>query len=509
MTDKTAHWADQAVENLLQRGESHHLSTGISPSGEIHIGHLREVVTADAVHRALREKKTPVKFHYLADNMDPLRKVYPFLDARIYENHVGKPLYAIPCPCGAHESYSDHFLEPFITGLKRLGIELEILKSHELYGSGRFNGVIMAALESRDRIRRILHEATGKAMAETWSPFNPLCEACGKITGTKTTGYSVKDETVSYLCDCGHEGTRPAAGGGKLTWRVDWPARWQALGVTCEPFGKDHATRGGSYETGARIVREIFGAEPPYPVVYEWISLRGRGDMSSSKGNVLSIGEMLEVVPPEILRYLIIKNRPGKSIGFDPGLPLAQLIDEYDGLEMSGQHDRNMILSRASGFIPSSIPFRHMVTIYQIAGGSTETAMTILKRSGYEAINKESIASRLAYAGAWLNRFAPEEMKFSLRTALPDGVRNLKEDQKKGLAHLAARLMPDSTAEDIHRFIYEASEEAGIPAKELFQAIYRSLLDRERGPRAGWFLSLLDHDFVLARFREAAGSPAG
>jgi lysyl-tRNA synthetase class I len=97
---------------------------------------------------------------------------------------------------------------------------------------------------------------------------------------------------------------------GKLTWRVDWPARWKVLSVTVEPFGKDHATSGGSYDTGKRIVREVFGAEPPFPVTYEWISLKGQGDMSSSKGNVISIERMLKVVPPEVLRYLIVRTPP-------------------------------------------------------------------------------------------------------------------------------------------------------------------------------------------------------
>jgi len=504
MKKKGEHWADQAVARLLERGKAHHISTGISPSGEIHVGHLREVVTADAIHRVLREQIRDVRFHYFADNTDPLRKVYPFLDKAIYEEHVGKPLFSIPCPCKRHDSYADHYLEPFIAGLKALRIEVEILKSHELYASGRFNRVILAALEGTEKIKEILHEATGKQMGESWSPFNPLCSSCGRITGTTVTGYSAADETVSYACDCGFSGTGPLAGGGKLTWRVDWPARWHALGVTCEPFGKDHATRGGSYDTGARIIREVFGGEPPFPVVYEWISLRGRGDMSSSKGNVLSIGDMLEVVPPEILRYMIIRVRPGKSITFDPGIPLIQLIDEFDRLELSGQIDRNIELSRAGGFVPSGIPFRHIVTIYQIAGGDLDTVLEILERSGYKAEDVSEIQSRLTYAGVWLDRFAPDDMKFNLQQSLPDAVSTLSEDQRKALGLLANRLQQGMSAEDIHQLIYDVAGEAGLPGAGLFKAIYLALLGQEKGPRAGWFISLLDHAFVVARLHEAA-----
>ncbi len=159
------------------------------------------------------------------------------------------------------------------------------------------------------------------------------------------------------------------AGGGKLTWRVDWPARWKIFGVTVEPFGKDHASKGGSYDTGVRIAREVYGIEPPYPVPYEWLSLAGKGDMSSSKGNVLSIHAMLEVVPPEVLRYLILRVPPQRSIKMDPGLPLLQLIDEYDDVEAKNRDSRALELSAISGIKPVGVPFRHMVTVVQAAQG--------------------------------------------------------------------------------------------------------------------------------------------
>jgi lysyl-tRNA synthetase class 1 len=287
----------------------------------VHIGNLREVVTADVVFRALREHRQDVKLHYVADNFDPLRRVYPFLDASIYTPLQGKPISDIPCPCREHTSYADHFLQPFLETLKVLGICLTVYRGDQLYRSGRMNPLILAALMGRDRIAEILREMTGKQVAEDWSPFDPLCPTCGRITGTVVTAFSENDKTVDYRCDCGATGTVPMAGGGKLTWRVDWPARWKLLGVTIEPFGKDHATAGGSYDTGKRIVKEIFEYDPPFPIPYEWISLRGRGDMAASKGNVLSIEQMLNVVPPEVLRYLIVRTPPARSIQFDPGLP--------------------------------------------------------------------------------------------------------------------------------------------------------------------------------------------
>ena len=146
------------------------------------------------------------------------------------------------------------------------------------------------------------------------------------------------------------------------------------LGVSVEPFGKDHATRGGSYDTGARIAREVFDYEPPLPVPYEWISLKGQGDMSSSKGNVLSIGEVLELVPPEALRYSSCASGPQRTIAFDPGLPLLQLVDEVDDGGRQRRRLARLALSRAAGFTPIGVPFKHLRRRRAGRADSTSTA---------------------------------------------------------------------------------------------------------------------------------------
>ena len=120
------HWADQAARELLEVRPRHLLSTGITPSGEYHVGHLREVLTAEGVVCALREQGAECKLNYVADSMDPLRRVYDFLDPERYAPHVGKPLCDIPCPCDAHASYAEHFLQPFLQAMQTLGVELEV-----------------------------------------------------------------------------------------------------------------------------------------------------------------------------------------------------------------------------------------------------------------------------------------------------------------------------------------------------------------------------------------------
>jgi len=125
MSSGTVFWADQLAAEAHTLCRENLICTGITPSGEIHIGNMREILSGEAVYRALRERfpDAPARFIFLGDTFDALRRVYPFLDAARYQEMVGKPLSEIPCPCGRHESYAAHFLEPFLNALGALGVE--------------------------------------------------------------------------------------------------------------------------------------------------------------------------------------------------------------------------------------------------------------------------------------------------------------------------------------------------------------------------------------------------
>jgi len=507
--DATVHWADRIASELVGRDDRPVISTGISPSGEIHIGNMREVLTGDAVFRAARERGVAARFNYVADNFDPLRRVYGFLDAEAYTPRVGCPISEIPCPCGEHESYADHFLRPFLDALERLQVEVEVEHADRMYKSGRMTPYIVQALEQRETIAGILRELTGKEVADDWSPFNPLCPECGRMTGGKVRGFSTADRSVDYACDCGSDGTVSMAGGGKLVWRIDWPARWMVLGVTVEPFGKDHATRGGSYDTGTRIVREVFGGEPPLPIPYEWIRLKGRGDMSSSRGNVLSIGRVLEVAPPDALRYLILRERPQRTINFDPGLPLLQLVDEVDDASAAGRDERALELSRAGSFQAVGVPYKHVVVVAQAARFDVDRTVAILRRTGYAEATRDAVAGRIAYARRWLEEFAPEDLRFAVQPTLPEEASALGTEQRSFLGGLAGRLTEEMDGQAIHDLIWAVAREfEGIKPAELFQAIYLALLGKPRGPRAGFFLTVVGVGFAVERFREASAGPS-
>jgi lysyl-tRNA synthetase class 1 len=501
MSEETIHWADVIAEDVLGRGKKHTVASGITPSGAIHIGNMREVVTADAIYRALADKGADVRLIYIADTYDPLRKVYPFLP-KDYEAHVGKPLSGIPCPCGSHKSYAEHFLLPFIEALHALGIKPTVYRADELYKKGKYVEAIKKALLSRDTIAKILTEVSGRELESDWNPFNPICNECGRLSTTRVTGFDIEQETIDYACKCGSSGTVSMKGGGKLTWRVDWPARWPIFGTTVEPFGKDHATAGGSYDTGKRISCEIYDYEPPHPVVYEWIMLKGKGAMHSSTGLAISINEMLEIVPPEVLRYLIIRQKPEKHIEFDPGLALLNLIDEYDRVEGD---KRAYQLSQSGASKPTDIPFRHMVTAVQIADDrGFDYLLTVLRRTSYDTSDVEAIRQRANNARNWLSKYAPAFVKFKVQETLPPQVKSFTKEEKLALSILADELEQGMSGQEIHDNMYKVASECGIDGKKVFEAVYTALLGLKSGPRAGHFLESLGRDFVVKRFKEAS-----
>jgi lysyl-tRNA synthetase class 1 len=255
------------------------------------------------------------------------------------------------------------------------------------------------------------------------------------------------------------------------------------------------------------VIREIFGGEPPFPIPYEWIRLKGRGDMSSSKGNVLSIGRVLEVVPPEVLRYLVIRARPQRTISFDPGLPLLQLVDEFDDAGAKGRDERALELSQAGEFLPVGVPYKHLVVVAQIADFDESRTLSILHRAGYPGVSREAAERRLPSARRWLESFAPEDLRFTVQATLPDAAGSLDDAQRKFLGGLSERLEPSMDGQAVHDLVHElAVGFDGVSPGSLFQAIYIALLGKPRGPRAGWFVTALGVEFCARRFGEASAA---
>ena len=491
------HWADAFVKNL---SGDQLFSTGISPSGHIHVGNMREILTGDMLYKASMDRGLKSRFIYLCDDMDPLRKVYPFLP-QSYEKYVGHPLSMIPAPEG-EGTYSEYFLSPFLETLEKINVKVDVVRSTGLYESGVFADAIDKVITRKDDVAAILERISGRSVGKEWYPYNPLCSSCGSITKAKVQWY--KFPQVGYRCECGHEGisdVRKAEG--KMPWRVEWPAKWYALGVTVEPFGKDHGVSGGSYDTGKGIIEEIFGAKAPEPLLYEHIFLKGKGAMHSSTGVVIPAHEMVEFAPPQILRFLVARSQPSRHITFDPGAGLLNLIDEYEkyenlylsGGELDEDSRRTYELSRLQGSTEniSKIGFRHLVTLVQVYPKEEDLLEALVPgmREKIDAIKR------------WLEKYAPENVKFSLLDAEAK-VELSREEASLIREFVDASTTMEWTPETIHEKIHELIGKSGMGAKEGFASFYKALVGKERGPRLGYFLSTLGRDYTIQRLSSAA-----
>lgn len=501
-------WLDQIVSQINeQQPEGEVLvSSGHSPSGVYHIGTLREVMTANAIAWALRRSGRAAKHVDVVDDFDAFRKV-PAGVPEEWSRYIGVPVRLVPDPFSCHESYGEHYLSQLREGLAAIGATPdEQLSGYDMYQEGVLAGQIEAALNGLDDVRRILAEVGGRQLDEHWAPVQIMDDE-HNLRRRKFAGWDAKRKMVMWRDRDGQEGEVAIDSGQvKLDWRLDWPARWAKLGVGVEPFGRDHATKGGSYDTGVVLVKEIFGGQAPVPVPYEFILTAGETKkMSKSAGNVLTPQQALDVMPAEILRYFVVKARPGRTLSFDSGLGLYTLIEEYSQAR-SQPETAAMAYAEATkqAELISKVPFNHLVSVYQAAQGKPQTVRAILDRTGYEQATAEEwpvIERELAFVANWLERYAPDSVRFTVQDELPSV--ELSSEQARALDHLAHTLEveADLTAQGIHDAIYAAAEVADVKASQLFTALYRLLLAQDKGPKAGWFLASLDRPWLVKRLR--------
>ncbi len=497
---KSKFWLDIVVSEIIKSRPSGEIivESGISPSGAYHIGSFREVVTADVLTRGLQKRGRRARHIHFVDDSDPLRKLYPFLPKE-FEHYIGWPYWLIPDPAGdCHKTYADHYFSEFKAKMDEIGAEMEVLISHEQYMNGWFDQQLDQAIEKADQTRTILDEVSNRDLPADWTGIQVLSDD-KNFTNVKAEQWSEVKKLV-------------AEGKVKLAWRLDWPARWARIGVDVEPFGREHATKGGSYETGARLVKEVFGKQPPFAVPYDTINLPGDSKkMSSSIGNLVSLADGLEIMPPEVLRYFIIRSRPERKLYFDSGKGLYNLIDEFAAAEANTKpgfreaYEVSVNRSRTSQRTIASIPFSHMVQVYQAALGDMAKAIETLERTGYEDVvtkQAKTIENEFAYVKNWLGKYAPDEVKFTVQPKLP--AVDLTASQKQFLNGLADAIVQQKGQLDgqwLHDTIYKLSEQAKLKSTEAFQSVYQVILGQDHGPKAGWFLASLDKNWLVKRLK--------
>ena len=516
------HWADYTAQRLMDRGGQQVSASGITPSGDFHIGHLREILTAEMIHRACLNSGVKSRYIFIVDSMDPLRRVYDFLSPS-YERYIGHPLAFIPGPDKNGEpgsldtSYANHFLTPFLEALEQIGVRPEVVMNHKSYESGQFASHIHSAISKKEEIRELIERISGRQLPSDWFPYNPRGPD-GSLDGVRVTGY---DNPYVYWEDSsgveGKSDIRKAEG--KLPWRIDWAARWIIHGITCEPAGKDHGSSGGSYDTGIPICK-LLGGNPPDKIVYEWIQLKGMGAMSSSSGITIGPMEALSLVPPEILRYVVARSKINRHIEFDTGAALFQTADEYERLVSNNAKEEEemskrqiVALQTQRGAIRLSqveidanpddslggVSFRHLSMLAQIKSSDEDVWVSLRKSGHIEGKPTRSLKERLVRMRSWIEgSHFPEDSRLEIRGEITDdALSNLNENSISFLRALSVLISDcEWNEEGIDRAITDSCETTGIGRREGFASIYWVLIGRKNGPKAASLLSEIERDSV-------------
>ena len=282
-----ASWVSEAADRILaerlpaRRGPVISAS-GISPSGPVHLGNLREVLVPHFVTQEFLDRGIQARHVLSWDDYDRLRKV-PSEVPEHFAEHIGRPLAEIPDPCDEHSSWAEHHKEPFRQALRTMGVAVTEISQHQQYTSGRYVEQVLLAMRERARIDGVLGKFRTKVQDDSaggpageYFPYRPYCDECNRDT-TTVTSYSDETTELSYVCDCGHRDSYPLNEHfhGKLVWKVDWPMRWTYEQVDFEAAGVDHSSPGSSFTVGQQLVTDIFGSTPPTYLGYSFVGSRG------------------------------------------------------------------------------------------------------------------------------------------------------------------------------------------------------------------------------------------
>lgn len=513
------YWADELIKKIPNKKTKHRVDDMKTVSGMPHVGSLRAVTTHDIVYKAMKGAGFNVDFTYVFNDMDPMDGLPAYLDPKEYEDHMGKPLYRISSPEKGFVSFGEYYASKYKEAFNKIGCNPQIIWSHEEYASGKMDSTVRVALDNADKIRKIYKKVAGQKKPKNWLPYQVICPQCGKVGSTLVSGwdgkyvtYQCKSDLVDWAIGCGHKGKiEPIGENGKLMWKVDWPAHWKILGVTVEGAGKEHFTEGGSRDIGVHICKEVFNTKPPFGFLHEFFLVGGR-KMSSSKGTGIGADEITEVIPPYIVRFLIVRTHLRKAVNFDPaGMTIPDLFDAYDEAALSYWNKKDKKLSRIfelsqvnqdyqkQVFLPR---FRDLARIIQDPKFDVEKEFEILNKAKLTDLEEKILRERIKYVKIWLAEYAPQDQVFKVTREIPEEVRKLDKQQKEYLKKASILLRRSwSSPQDLQQELYNLAKRLKIPAQKAFSTIYIALLGKSHGPKAAWLL-LENKSQALMRFRE-------
>lgn len=333
---ENVHWADNSAFRVLNSypdKDVYTVASGVTPSGIVHVGHFREIISSELVRRALERKGKKTKFLYSWDSYDAFRKVPKNIPER-WDKNLRLPDSEVADPWKCHDSYAEHWMQLAEEALEIFNFPIEFQRQHNLQTTGMYADEIKKALVNREKIRPLLDKYRKTPLVKDWFPLTLYCEKCGKDT-TSISNYD-EEYSLDYECECGKKNSinfkeTPIV---KLAWRLDWPMRWKYYDVHFEPCGKDHASVGGSWTTGKDIIKAVWDIEGPIDTFYTNVRMKGQGGkVSSSSGNGATLHDVLEVYTPELVIFLFAGTRPNAEFDISFDVDVIKIYEDFDKVE--------------------------------------------------------------------------------------------------------------------------------------------------------------------------------
>ncbi|WP_372570771.1 lysine--tRNA ligase [Ruegeria jejuensis] len=474
--------------------------TGYGPSGLPHIGTFGEVARTTMVRRAFEViSDIPTKLICFSDDLDGLRKVPGNVpNQELMQEALQKPLTSVPDPFGTHDSFGEHNNAMLRRFLDTFGFEYEFISSTEFYGSGQFDEVLRRCVERYDEIMAVMLKSLREERQQTYSIFLPIHPETGRVLYVPMKSVNAEDGTITFDDEDGREWTLPVTGGNvKLQWKPDFGARWAALGVDFEMFGKDHSTNASIY---GRIC-QILGTKAPENYTYE-LFLDDQGHkISKSSGNGVSIDEWLTYASAESLSYFMYqKPKTAKRMYFDV-IPKAmdeyhQQLRAYPGQDLKAKLN-NPVFHIHGHSVPAStmiVPFGMLLNLASVSGAEDKGALWgFIRRYAPEASAEShpDLDQAAGFAVRYFNDFVKPTRTFRAPT----------DQEREALEALRAELAAyDGPVEDeaLQSVVYAVGRDRFDPLRGWFTALYEVLLGASQGPRFGGFIALYGVEETIA-----------
>jgi lysyl-tRNA synthetase class 1 len=512
-------WPFEEARRLLRRVEAsppakgHVLfETGYGPSGLPHIGTFGEVLRTTMIRRAFEViSDLPTRLVCFSDDLDGMRKVPDNVPNReMLREHLQRPLTAVPDPFGQHASFGHHNNAMLRRFLDTFGFDYEFISATDFYRSGRFDAILLRAAERYDAIMQIMLPSLREERQQTYSCFLPIHPETGRVLYVPLKHVDAARGEITFDDKTGREWTLPVTGGRvKLQWKPDFGARWAALDVDFEMYGKDHATNTPIYDG----ICAVLGGRPPEHFVYELFLDEFGQKISKSKGNGISIDEWLTYAATESLSYFMyLKPKTAKRLHFDV---IPRVVDEYHqqlrafaGQTPAARLD-NPVWHIHAGAPPASdmvVPFAMLLNLAAVTGARDKAVLwRFLRRYAPDAAPETHPG--LDAAAGFAVRYFRDRIAPARRFRAPS------EAERAAMADLAGRLRGwDGPAEPeaLQSLCFAVGREHGFePLRDWFRALYEVLLGAPEGPRFGGFIALYGIAETMALIEQAlAGAPA-